>query len=71
MKGAFTYLLLPHLWSSRNRAQRREPGDFTRAVLFGGVAAGVFAALLYGAAWLTWQLDDYDELGDYLLRLGL
>jgi ABC-2 type transport system permease protein len=71
MKGAFTYLLLPHLWSSRNRAQRREPGDFTRAVLFGGVAAGVFAALLYGSAWLTWQLDDYDELGDYLLRLGL
>jgi ABC-2 type transport system permease protein len=71
MKGAFTYLLLPHFWSSRNRAQRREPGDFTRAVLFGGVAAGVFAALLYGSAWLTWQLDDYDELGDYLLRLGL
>jgi ABC-2 type transport system permease protein len=71
MKGAFTYLLLPHLWSSRNRAQRREPGDLTRAFLFGGVGIGVFAALFYGAAWLTWQLQDYEELGDYLLRLGL
>ena len=71
MKGAFTYLLLPHLWSSRNRAQRREPGDLTRALLFGGVAIGVFFALFYGAAWLAWQLQDYEELGDYLLRLGL
>ena len=71
MKGAFTYLLLPHFWSSRNRAQRREPGDLTRAMLFGGVGIGVFVALFYGAAWLTWQLDDYEELGDYLLRLGL
>ncbi|HYS27101.1 MAG TPA: hypothetical protein VEP46_15930 [Vicinamibacterales bacterium] len=71
MNAAFTYLLLPHLWSSRNRAQRREPGDLTRAFLFGGVGIGVFAALFYGAAWLTWQLQDYEELGDYLLRLGL
>ena len=31
----------------------------------------MFAALFWGAFWLTWQLDDYDELGDYLLRLGL
>ena len=30
MKGAFTYLLLPHLWSSRNRARRRERGDLMR-----------------------------------------
>jgi len=71
VKGAFTYLLLPHLWSSRNRAQRRERGDLMRALLFGGVGVGVFIALFYGAAWLTWQLQDYDELGDYLLRLGL
>ena len=71
MKGAFTYLLLPHLWSSRNRARRREQGDLTRACLFGGVGIGVFCALFYGAAWLTWQLQDYEELGDYLLRLGL
>lgn len=71
MNGAFTYLLLPHLWASRNRARRREKGDGMRALLFGGVGVGVFCALFYGAAWLTWQLQDYDELGDYLLRLGL
>jgi ABC-2 type transport system permease protein len=71
VKGAFTYLLLPHLWSSRNRARRREQGDLTRACLFGGVGIGVCSALFYGAAWLTWQLQDYEELGDYLLRLGL
>ena len=46
-------------------------GDFTRAVSFGAIGVGVFAVLFYGAAWITWQLDDYDELGDYLLRLGL
>jgi ABC-2 type transport system permease protein len=71
MKGAFPYLLLPHLWSSRNRAQRREPGDLMRGLLVGAVGVVVFAALFAGAFWLTWQLDDYDELGDYLLRLGL
>src|SRR4051812_9128862 len=71
MKSAFPYLLLPHLWSSRNRVRRRERGDLTRALLFGGVGIGVFAALFSGAAWLTLQLRDYDELGDYLLRLGL
>jgi len=68
---AFPYLLLPQLWSSRNRAKRRERGDLTRASLFGGVGAAVFAALFAGAFWLTWQLGDYAELGDYLLRLGL
>lgn len=68
---AFPYLLLPQLWSTRNRAKRRERGDLTRALLFGGVAAGVFAALFAGALWLTIQLGDYAELGDYLLRLGL
>jgi ABC-2 type transport system permease protein len=71
MNGTFAYLLLPHVWSSRNRAQRREPGDLTRAFLFGGVGVGVFFALFYGAAWITWQLQEYEELGDYLLRLGL
>ncbi len=71
MRRAFPYLLLPHLWSSRNRARRREPGDLVRAALFGGVGLVVFAALFWGAFWLTWQLSDYDELGDYLLRLGL
>jgi ABC-2 type transport system permease protein len=71
MKGAFSYLLLPHIWSSRNRARRRERGDLMRGLLFGGVGLFVLAALFGGAFWLTWQLDDYDELGDYLLRLGL
>jgi ABC-2 type transport system permease protein len=71
MNGAFTYLLLPALWSSRNRAVRREPGDLTRAALFGTMGVGVFAVLFFGAAWVTWQLDGYEELGEYLLRLGL
>jgi ABC-2 type transport system permease protein len=71
MNDAFTYLLLPHVWSSRNRARRRERGDLTRALLFGAIGVGVFVALFYGAAWLTWQLQSYEELGDYLLRLGL
>ena len=71
MNGAFPYLLLPHLWSSRNRARRRERGDVLRAALFGGVGIAVLAALFWGAFWLTWQLEGYEELGDYLLRLGL
>src|SRR5437667_9761870 len=68
---AFPYLLLPRLWSTRNRAKRRDRGDLARATLFGAVGAAVFAALFAGAFWLTWQLGDYAELGDYLLRLGL
>ena len=71
MIAAFPSLLLPHLWSSRNRAARREPGDLVRAALFGAVGLGVCAALFYGAYWLTSQLAAWDELGDYLLRLGL
>ena len=39
--------------------------------MFGGVGIAVVFALFYGAAWLTWQLEGYEELGDYLLRLGL
>lgn len=71
MVPAFPYLLLPHLWSSRNRARKRERGDLLRAGLFGVIGLVVFAALFWGAFWLAWQLDDYEELGDYLLRLGL
>jgi ABC-2 type transport system permease protein len=71
MTQAFPYLLLPHVWASRNRAQRRERGDLSRAILFGGVAAAVCAALYKGSFWLTGQLADYAELGDYLLRIGL
>jgi ABC-2 type transport system permease protein len=68
---AFPYLLLPSVWSSRNRARRREPGDLARAVVFGVIAGVVFVALFAVAFWLTWQLGDYAEFGDYLLRLGL
>jgi ABC-2 type transport system permease protein len=67
----FPYLLLPAIWSSRNRARRRERGDLSRAIVFGGVGVVVAAVLYRGAFWLTGQLDDYAELGDYLLRVGL
>src|SRR5712691_10951689 len=67
----FTYLLLPFFWSSRNRSRRWEHTDLTRGLLFGGVALGVCAALFAGSFWLTTQLLDYEELGDFLLRIGL
>lgn len=67
----FTYLLLPTLWASRNRARRRERGDLLRALVFGVIAAAVCAALLAGSFWITYELGDYAEFGDYLLRLGL
>jgi ABC-2 type transport system permease protein len=67
----FPYLLRPSIWASRNRARRREPGDGTRALFFGSVGLFVFGAILYGAFWITTQLADYAEFGDYLLRLGL
>jgi ABC-2 type transport system permease protein len=71
MVRTFAYLLLPHLWSSRNRARRRERGDLARGLLFGGVGLVVFAALFQGSFWLAGHLQDYVELGDYLLRIGL
>jgi ABC-2 type transport system permease protein len=71
MVRAFPYLLRPHLLASRNRARRRERGDLSRALLFGGIGVVVFALLFRGSVWLTGQLTDYAELGDYLLRLGL
>ena len=67
----FTYLLLPGLWASRNRVSRSERGDFARAWVFGGVGVLVFAALFWGAFWITTELGAYDELGDFLLRIGL
>jgi ABC-2 type transport system permease protein len=71
MTVPFPYLLLPSLWSSRNRARRRERGDLARAILFGVIGGVVFVALFAVAFWLTWQLGEYAEFGDYLLRLGL
>src|SRR3981189_1583008 len=71
MVRPYPYLLLPHLLSSRNRARRRERGDFSRGLLFGGVGIAVCGALFEGSFWLTGHLADYAELGDFLLRMGL
>jgi ABC-2 type transport system permease protein len=71
MVRAYPYLLLPHLLSSRNRARRRERGDFSRGLLFAAVGVAVAAALFQGSFWLTGHLADYAELGDFLLRMGL
>ncbi len=71
MTHAFPYLLLPHVWSSRNRARRGDRGDVVRGFIFGGIGLVVCGALFQGSFWLTSQLESYDELGDYLLRLGL
>jgi ABC-2 type transport system permease protein len=67
----FPFLLLPSLWAARNRARRRERGDFLRGLVFGGIGLGVIASLVGGAFWVTWQAVQYAELGDYLLRIGL
>ena len=67
----FPYLLLPSVLASRNRARRRERGDLTRGLMFGAIGLLVVWALFQGAYWLTTQLESYEELGDYLLRLGL
>jgi ABC-2 type transport system permease protein len=71
MTYAFPQLLRPHVLASRNRARRRERGDLMRAILFGAIGLIVCGALFQGAFWLTSRLDAYDELGDYLLRIGL
>jgi len=67
----FPYLLLPSIWSSRNRTMRRERGDLLRAAVFGAIAAFVGLAIAAGAFYFTIQLSSYEEFGDYLLRLGL
>jgi len=68
---SFPYLLLPAYWSSRNRARGSDRSDRVRAWVFGGVGMLVFAALFWGSFWLTTQLTAYEELGDFLLRIGL
>jgi len=68
---AFPYLLRPVFWAARNRARRRDPGDRARAALFGTIGIAVAVAIFAIVFWLTWQLLDYEELGDYLIRLGL
>jgi ABC-2 type transport system permease protein len=58
------------LLSARNRARRRERGDGLRASVFGGISVGVGVIIFAVVFWLTWHLLDYEELGEYLLRLG-
>src|SRR4051812_33702325 len=65
------YLIVPSVWASQNRAHRRERGDLMRALVFGGIGLVVTLAIFSGAFWLTWQIADYGEVGEYLLRLGL
>ncbi len=65
------WLLLPSLWALRNRARRRERGDAVRLAAFAAIGIAVFAAIFAIVFWLTWQLLDYEELGEYLVRLGL
>jgi ABC-2 type transport system permease protein len=71
MVTTFPYLLLPHVLSSRNRARRVDGGDRLRALVFGGIGLLVCTLLYRGSFWLTAQLSGYEDLGDYLLRLGL
>ena len=66
----FPYLLLPTFWAIRNRARRREKGDGARVAVFGGIGLVVGLSIFGVVFWLTWQLLDYAELGDYLIRLG-
>jgi ABC-2 type transport system permease protein len=68
---AFPFLLTPHVLSTRNRAAARQRGDTRRALLFAVIGAGVVGLLYRAAFWLTMQLAEYAELGDYLLRMGL
>jgi ABC-2 type transport system permease protein len=68
---AFPYLLQPALLSLRNRSRRRQRGDLLRVAVFALISLAVGATLFALFFWLTWQLLDYAELGDYLVRLGL
>ena len=71
MTSAFPYLLLPVFLSSANRARRRERGDGMRALVFGVIGLLVSSSIFAVVFWLTWRLLDYEELGAYLIRLGL
>ena len=68
----FPYLLLP---DALGGAQPRPPpraGRRRRAARLRRPSASSWARAIFGVVfWLTWQLLDYAELGDYLIRLGL
>jgi ABC-2 type transport system permease protein len=68
---AFPYLLQPVLLALRNRMRRRERGDAARVSLFGSIGLLVGISIFAVVFYLTLQLLDYEELGDYLVRLGL
>jgi ABC-2 type transport system permease protein len=68
---AFPYLLQPVLLALRNRMRRRERGDAARVSLFGSIGLLVGIAIFAVVFYLALQLLDYEELGDYLVRLGL
>ncbi len=70
LQKGFPFLLLPTFLGAANRARRREKGDAIRTVVFGGIAIAVAVTLFAVSFWLTWQLTDYEELGEYLLRLA-
>jgi ABC-2 type transport system permease protein len=55
----------------RNRMRRRERGDSLRGAIFGAIALTVVMAIFVAVYFVTTQLLDYAELGDYLVRLGL
>ncbi len=69
--NGFPFLLLPSALAWRNRTRTLERGDLLRAAFFGCVAVVVYAALIVGSMWVTLQVARYEELGDFLLRLGL
>jgi len=67
----FTFVLSPVFRGAWNRARQREAGDTARAAIFGGISIAVALGIFGVVFWLTWQLLDYEELGQYLIRLGL
>jgi ABC-2 type transport system permease protein len=71
LQKGFPFLLLPTWLGTANRAKRREKGDLVRSAVFGLIGIGVALTLFAVSFWLTWQLTDYEELGEYLLRLGI
>jgi len=67
----FPWLLTPVFAGVRNRARQREKGDSLRFALFGGLGLLVAGAVFGITAYLNALLLSYEELGDYLVRLGL
>ena len=60
----------PRLSSDGGGARRRQRGDLLLAALFSAIAF-LCSPRFRGIILLTVQLAQYEELGDYLLRLGL